>query len=357
MIPGAALEARWSRLEPRRALPAPVLERIVDTAFPRRRVIEMQPLDQGLRNANFKLRLDSAPESMVLRIYEHDASLCRKEVDLLRLVGGSVPVPEVLYAEPRGCPDLPPFILTRYIEGISFLDLKRSGDTAAIAQAAYSAGETLAAIGRVAFPKAGWLAPGPAVTTPLFEGEDPAPRFVDQCLTSANLQRRMPVGLRERASAFMWEWAPRLACLNDQARLVHGDFSRRNLLVRRIAGRWCVAAVLDWEFAISGSPLGDLGSFLRYERTSRPLAQPHFSAGYLHAGGTLPCDWRQLARLLGLTALCESLTHGQLPDTVVTELVELVETTIDASPTFTHTAAPPWDRSTKRDAPAVNRRT
>ena len=323
MIPGAALEARWSRLEPRRTLSAPVLQRIVDTAFPRRRVVEIQPLAEGLRNANFKLRLDSTPESIVLRIYEHDASLCQKEVDLLRLVSGPVPVPEVLYAEPRGYPDLPPFILTRYVEGISFRDLKRSGDSDAIAGAAYSAGETLAAISRVAFPSAGWLAPGPVVTAPLLEGENPTPRFVDGCLESTNLRRRMPADLRDRTRALIWAWAPQLASLDGQAHLVHGgDFNRRNLLVRRVAGRWSVAAVLDWEFAISGSPLSDLGSFLRYERASRPLAEPHFSAGYLHAGGTLPRGWRRLGRLLGLTALCESLTHDQLPVTVAAELVE-----------------------------------
>jgi Ser/Thr protein kinase RdoA (MazF antagonist) len=51
----------------------------------------MQPLGDGLRNANFKLRLDGQPEPVVLRIYEHDASLCRKEMDLLRLAGGALP--------------------------------------------------------------------------------------------------------------------------------------------------------------------------------------------------------------------------------------------------------------------------
>jgi aminoglycoside phosphotransferase (APT) family kinase protein len=321
--------ARWSRLEPRRTLPAPVLQRIVDTAFPRRRVVEMQPLTGGLRNANFKLRLDSTPESVVLRIYEHDASLCQKEIDLLRLVGGPVPVPEVLYAEPRGCPDLPPFILMRYVEGISFRDLKRTGDTDAIAQAACSAGETLAAIGRVAFPKSGWLAPGLAVTAPLLDGENPTPRFVDRCLESANLQGRMPAELCDRTRALIWASAPQLAGLEGHAQLVHGDFNRRNLLVRRVTGRWSMAAVLDWEFAVSGSPLTDLGNFLRYERASRPVAEPHFSAGYLRAGGTLPRDWRRLARLLGLTALCDSLTHDQLPDTVVAELVELVRAIVE----------------------------
>jgi hypothetical protein len=75
--------------------------------------------------------------------------------------------------------------------------------------------------------------------------------------------------------------------------------------------------------------LADLGHFLRYERVSRPLVEPNFSNGYLHAGGTLAQDWRQLARLVDLTALCESLTHEDLPNTVVAELVELVRSTVE----------------------------
>jgi aminoglycoside phosphotransferase (APT) family kinase protein len=286
--------------------------------------MELQPFGDGLRNANFKLRLEGRPEPVVLRIYEQDASICQKELDLLRLAGGLVPVPEVIHAEPRGWEDLPPFMLARYVEGISLRDLRRSGDRGATAEAAYSAGETLAAIGRATFARPGWLGPGPAVTAPLLEGKDPTPRFVDVCLGSINLEQRMPAELRDRTSDLVWRWAPQLARLDEKARLVHGDFNGRNLLVRRLAGRWRVVAVLDWEFAVSGSPLGDLGNFLRYERAARPLAEPHFSAGYLHAGGALPGDWRRLARVLDLAAICESLTHEQLPDAAIAELVELV---------------------------------
>jgi len=329
MLPGAPYEARWIRWEPRRTLAPEILERMVDTAFPRRGVVETQPLGDGLRNANFKLRLDGHPEPVVLRVYEHDASLCRKELDLLGLAGGLVPVPEVIHAEPYGLEDLPPFTLTRYIEGISLRDLKRSGDTGATAEAAYSAGETLAAIGRATFDRPGWLGPGPAVTAPLLEGKDPTPRFVDLCLGSINLERRMPADLRHRASGLVWRWAAQLARLDEEARLVHGDFNGRNLLVRCLAGRWSVVAVLDWEFAVSGSPLGDLGNFLRYERALGPLAEPHFSAGYRHAGGALPRDWRRLARVLDVAAICESLTHDQLPDTAIAELVELVRAIVE----------------------------
>src|ERR1019366_9404196 len=329
MIPGAPREARWIRPAPRRTLPAPALEHLIRAAFGQCHILEVHPLTDGFRNANFKLRLDTRTHWIVVRIYEHDPSLCQKEIDLIRLCAGSVPVPDVLHAEPQGIDGLPPYAVMQYVEGITFHDLAHSGDHEAIAQAAFSAGETLAAIGRFTFPKSGWLAPGPAVTTPLLEGADPTLRFVDLCLASQNLQRRMPADLRNRTHDLVWSSAPQFAALDSQASLVHGDFGKRNLLVRREQGRWSVAAVLDWEFAIAGSPLADLGHLLRYERVAQPRFEPHFSNGYLHAGATLRQDWRHLARLLDLIALCESLTHDQLPETVVAELLELIRATVE----------------------------
>lgn len=329
MLPGAPKEARWMQSEPRRSMPAAVVERMLHTAFPRCRVVEMQPLDGGLRNANFRLRLDSPSNELVLRVYEHDASICQKEVDLLRLVAGAVPVPEVIYAAPNGLDELPPFALLRFVAGISFRDLKHSEDAEAIAQAARSAGETLAAIGRFKFPKAGWLAPGPSVGPPLLAGADANPRFVDLCLTATTLQARVPADLRETTHNLVWLAARELAQLDQESRLVHGDFNKRNLLVHCIEGKWSVAAVVDWEFAISGTPLCDVANFLRYECAARPIAEPHFSDGFLQAGGTLPHDWRRLARILDLTAVCESLTHDELPGDVAAELLETVRATVE----------------------------
>jgi len=119
-----------------------------------------------------------------------------------------------------------------------------------------------------------------------------------------------------------------LAAPAGQACLVHGDFNKRNLLVRRAVRGWQAAALLDWEFAGAGSPLADLGSFLRYERADGPLVEPHFSTGFARAGGSLPPDWRRLARILDLVALCESLSRDQLPEAFVPELVDLERTSI-----------------------------
>jgi hypothetical protein len=60
------------------------MERVVRTAFPHLHVVQIKPLRDGFRNANFKVQLDTS-ELVVVRVYEHDASLFQKEVDLLRL--------------------------------------------------------------------------------------------------------------------------------------------------------------------------------------------------------------------------------------------------------------------------------
>ncbi|HEV2689944.1 MAG TPA: phosphotransferase [Bryobacteraceae bacterium] len=322
-------EARWIQPIAGRTIAAQAVERMVHTALPRSRVLEIEQFPEGLRNSNFKIGLDSPPHRIVLRVYQHDVSLCQKELDLTGLVGGVVAVPEVIHAQPGGLDELPPFLLRRYVEGITFMELRRGSDTEAIAQAAHSAGETLAAIGRFTFPKPGWLGPGPTSGTPLLEGSDPIPRFMDLCMESPNLHQRVPPDLRDRTHELAWSHAPQLAALAAESTLVHGDYNKRNVLVREEAGRWSVAAVLDWEFAVAGAALADVANFVRYERAERPRAEPHFSTGYLEAGGKLPTNWRYLAKVLDLTALCESLTREDLPDSVTIELVELLRATIE----------------------------
>jgi aminoglycoside phosphotransferase (APT) family kinase protein len=302
--------------------------RAVARALPGRSLASLQPLSGGVCNRVYRVTVDGAEDAFVLRIYARDPASCAKELALHHLVSARVPVPEILYAAPRGDGETPPYLLMRWVRGVTFRELKSRADAPELAQAASSMGAALARIGEFSFPAPGRIGPALAIGAPLMEGSDPAPRFIEQCLASPVLARRMQEGLRGRVRQFAWQWAPRLAALDKQTRLVHADFGSPNLILDRHTGRWRVVAVLDWEFAFSGTPLCDVAHALRYERASRPRMEPHFSHAFRGHGGELPEDWRALGRAADLTALCECLTRTALPEELVPEILELIQATV-----------------------------
>ena len=296
-------------------------------------MIEVSHLADGIANTSYRLRLAN-DELLVLRLYRRDPSACLKEVALHELIHRSVPVPEVMHAEPNGLDHWGPFALLRFVEGITFRELERTGDVSAVAEAAHSAGETLAALGQFEFDGAGWLqyrAHGLEVGAGLIDGapENQLPRFVDRCLASRAVEHRLGTERIEAIRRYVWSWAARLDALPEERRLVHCDYGNRNIIVQQGRAGWHVAAVLDWEFAVAATPLIDIGHFLRYDRPGRPRVEPHFSRGYNDAGGHLPDDWRSLSRVMDLSALVELLSRPQMPQELVAELVELVMATVE----------------------------
>jgi aminoglycoside phosphotransferase (APT) family kinase protein len=70
-----------------------------------------------------------------------------------------------------------------------------------------------------------------------------------------------------------------------------------------------VAAVLDWEFAFSGSPFFDLGNLLRPPLGDMPGFEQAVHDGYVDAGGVLPTRWRQMSLLQDLLAWADFLNR------------------------------------------------
>jgi len=126
-------------------------------------------------------------------------------------------------------------------------------------------------------------------------------------------------------------FAARASAARRREGLVHGDFNSPNIFVRQDGGRWVVAAILDWEFAFSGSMFADIGNMLRYERPGQSRYEPHFSRGLVDGGWEPAGDWSLRARLADLPALCELLTRDDVPDVIVTELRDLITDTLTAS--------------------------
>jgi aminoglycoside phosphotransferase (APT) family kinase protein len=102
---------------------------------------------------------------------------------------------------------------------------------------------------------------------------------------------------------------PLVRAVADACQLVHSDYNGKNLLAVAHGGQWSISAVLDWEFAFSGSPLTDIGNMLRFRDAHPPSFADGFVAGYRDAGGRLPPRWREISEALDLYALFDFLTR------------------------------------------------
>ena len=310
------------------------IRRLLAKVFPKRSVKTLQVLSGGLINTNIRVDFETDYKPVVIRFYRDGAAVCRKELAIHDLLSRTIPVPRVLHAEPDGVEDSPAFLINEYVNAFTFQELTRIKDLKAIQQASYSVGATLAAIGGFKFEKPGRLEVkegaislmvGPKFT----EGPDPVAHLIDKSLVSANCERRAGPKLIQRLHDYAWSWSSRIPDLEESPCLVHNDFGNRNILIRQENGKCVVAAVLDWELAFSGSPLLDVGHFLRYERSSAPLREPYFSQGFVEQGGHLPDNWREIARVVDLSGLVECLSHDELPTDVEIELLELINATLD----------------------------
>jgi aminoglycoside phosphotransferase (APT) family kinase protein len=232
---------------------------------------------------------------VVVRTYDGTG---RSDIDaaVLRRATELVPVPDVLDVRPDR-------LVTSYVEGVRGDLVVSELDAAGLA--------TLGGhVGRIA----GTLA---ATRTPT------AGLFTDDRLTIEPFDLDLPTWVAQHPRGWMhWSVAERagLAVVAEEAEgrlaavgrtcFVHSDLNPKNLIVDPASLE--VAAVLDWEFAHSGSPSTDLGNAVRFERQP-PWVEAAVSA-YAHRTGDDPDHALHLARCADLWALVELAgRRGQNP--------------------------------------------
>jgi Phosphotransferase enzyme family len=93
--------------------------------------------------------------------------------------------------------------------------------------------------------------------------------------------RRGGAGKIGRLRALAAAADPLVRAVTDARQLVHSDYNGKNLLAVADGGQWSITAVLDWEFAVSGSPLTGVGNMLRF-RDAHP---PGFADGFVAGPG------------------------------------------------------------------------
>jgi aminoglycoside phosphotransferase (APT) family kinase protein len=283
----------------------------LNRALPGQRITAMEPLGGGYSNEN--IRVITGRGSYVLRRYRRGragaggaARTCAVEAALAaRLASAAVPVPEVIAADPDGHAAGEPLLLARHVPGV-MVSGALTADPGSAPQLGAAAGRALAAVGSVTFARGGAFT-GPDLV-PSADGWPSLPEFVETCLRAPNAASALSAAELGRLRALAAAADPLARTADGASQLVHSDYNPKNLLaVRR--GEWSISAVLDWEFAFSGSPLTDVGNMLRFRDAHPRGFDGAFILGYREAGGTLPPRWREISEALDLYALADFLTR------------------------------------------------
>jgi aminoglycoside phosphotransferase (APT) family kinase protein len=235
------------------------------------------------------------------------------EAAVMTMAGAQVPVPRVLLVKPAAGEGRTLMAL-EYVPGaLLSAVLSRGGELSSAAARALGAevGRVVAGIGAVRLAHPGF--------------------FTDEALT-VRRERPWSLQLVEVAEACMANtpparldpatrqaWvnlcaihAPALAAIDTQARLVHADINPKNILVSGSGTQWRVEAVLDWEFAYSGSPYGDAANMARFAANYPSAYSDGFRTAFAeHQPDDLPLvdRWAHLGRVLDMFALSDLVTR------------------------------------------------
>jgi aminoglycoside phosphotransferase (APT) family kinase protein len=285
----------------------------VHRALRSERVVAVARLPGGYINENIAITTGSG--RYVLRRYRRDAGIesagrtCAIEAALARrLHGTAVPIAEIIAADATGTAAGQPLLLMHYVGGMTLKAAIANVGGAAAEEIGRAAGKTLAAIGEASFPRGGGFT-GPDLVPSPEEMPGSLEEFVERCLQRGHAATVMTEGEMAGLRVLAARLASAAASTASARQLVHSDYNGKNLLALERGGQWSISAVLDWEFAFSGSPLTDIGNMLRFRAAYPPGFASAFIAGYREAGGKLPPDWREVSEALDLYALADFLAR------------------------------------------------
>jgi aminoglycoside phosphotransferase (APT) family kinase protein len=284
----------------------------------------VERVEGGLTNTLYRITPADGGVSLCLRIFAAGRLSWERELKILARVSASLPVPNALLADCGGADFGYPYVVYRWIEGITLNECRKQTPPATLLSLAEPLGRLLAGVASFSFAEGlnGAL-------NDVLAGQSPMEILLsanEEALLRGLARKRLGAALADVMCGRLDASAVRLCELDRAAILVHGDLGWRNILVAPAeGGSWRISGLIDWEAAFSGSQLWDVGSLFRYSRRYTETFRQGFERGYRDAGGALPEDWLRTARLLDATRQVETLNEERELPVVFAECRELIE--------------------------------
>ena len=297
-------KTNWEKSEVRHQLPTGIIERMINSAYPGKQLGLSQIIAGGCANLNVKIQLENEESLLILRIHLRDKKSAILEKNIGNLLKNVLPVPQILYI---GNIDNYCFSVSEFMPGIPLRDLLLSKTPHGLETIMYEVGMALSKIAAHKFPKTGFFNENLEIVEEL--GDDSLKSFSLSCLEHEGVKKYLSHEMIVKIKSLL-ESLPPLDNLG--ANLVHADFDLANILVAEVDGKWKISAILDWEFAYSGSWLNDVANMLRYAHKMPDGFKIGFLKGLEDNNFKLPENWQSITNQYTLASLLDSMTRHDL---------------------------------------------
>ncbi|MBS2002362.1 MAG: phosphotransferase [Cyanobacteria bacterium SZAS LIN-5] len=323
------MRENWTRADQELTLSESEMQTLLHPVFPNARVLHSQLASGGLSNTNIRVLMHEQKAPVLLRIWTRDASQAEKEFRINSAVHKTVPTPDCFHFSVDNPVNGQPYAIMQWFDAPRLELVAAKLSPGELLQLAKSLGKVLQSIHDYKFSATGMLDNKLKICEPIEIGSAGMIAFARECLIEKRGNSHLSEDFTEKILGFVQHFGPLLDQWKSEPCLVHSDFGGSNILVHDVGKGWEVAAVLDWEFALSGTPLFDFGNLLRPPLGTMQNFAETVAESYTEHGGNLPNDWRRLIRLVDLSAWFDFLSRPNVTNEVVADAKSVIANTID----------------------------
>ncbi|WP_377888972.1 phosphotransferase family protein [Alkalihalobacillus sp. R86527] len=314
------MKTNWERNKPIIEPDLKSFSEIVQNDYPDGSINTIELLAGGLSHSNYKIELMDG--TWVVARFTTNKKTLILEQNLNRILPEEVKAPRFLHISHQ--PEYS-VALVEWKSGVLLRDRLTSSANEMYA-IGHSVGKQLASLRQITFESQGFLDKNVKVEKPFRLTPDSFYSTITSFIEKGPMTSRISKSLTHRIRTFAKNHAQLFLEDKSEARLVHGDFNGLNLLIEGTE----VSAVLDWEFAFAGSIYLDIGNMIRYDHfPNMESFEDGLLAGLRNSGVVLSPNWRKLAKLADLVALCSLLDSQYGGENRFKDITRLIERTVE----------------------------
>lgn len=291
------MEYEWERKFPFLIVDSNIVKTLFSGIVDPENITLIKPINEGCRTTNYIIET-KFNEKYILKIYFESEANYKKEIKLLSMLKDKdkVLVPKIYKVSKNKAIGNREYVIYQFMQGETIGQAIKNGyvlEEKLVRDVAIN----LAKIHNYKFDKAGAL--------------DENLNVLNQCpsffsyynkLLDSNAKTRLGEIITDKINHIIHKNKKILLSLDDDIRLIHGDFQGTNILVRD--GQF--GGILDWELAMAGHPLSDIGQFFRYEEYFDKSLIKIFEEEYKkNSSYKLDEDWYKLSKLRDLATLIQ----------------------------------------------------